>query len=306
MNMQTEAIDCPLCGVAGELAFSEDGWDANTCPACRLLFLSPRPTAAAVASIYQQDSAHVSAIMHLHHFGASVNKLSAAKTLRLLKKYRRSGRLLEIGPGGGSLLVAARDAGYEVAGVELNPTQLEHIRSLDIQCWSSMEAAEGPFDIVYHRDVASHFFDPLLAFEQIGRLLADDGLHVFETGEGDISEKYRPLIANWQFPDHLFIYSDEALRRLLQRTGYESIRIERYSIAPLLRAKAAYARAKGRTSKAGPSLRSSEPGSRSRARRAAITALGYSRHFLQYGLGSLTPRSGRPQTVIVVARKVNG
>src|SRR4051794_640908 len=207
MQMQTEEINCPFCDVPGGFRFSQEGWNTLTCPSCRLMFISPRPTAKAVAELYEQDSAHGSSMVHLRHFGTSVGKLSANRALRLIKKDGPAvGRILEIGPGAGSFLIAARDAGYEVAGVELNPVEAEHIRSLGIPCWSSLDDVEGTFDVVYHCDVLSHLYDPVATFRQIRSMLNPSGFHMFETGEGDINPKYWRLIGNWQLPDHLFTF----------------------------------------------------------------------------------------------------
>lgn len=317
-----EKINCPFHDIDGPVEFTDEGWQDHACPTCRLLYISPRPTPEAVADIYKEDAAHGSAIMHLNHFGSSANKLGAARTLKVLRQHGSTGRVLEIGPGAGSFLIAAREAGYDVAAVELNPVQAAHIRdTLGIPCWESLDDVVGTFDVVYHCDVLSHFYEPVAAFEQIGGLLRSGGLHIFETGDGGIAPKYRPLIRNWQFPDHLFIFTEESLTALTDASGFERVETQRYSIAPLLRIKNVIDRLRGRkppvsplaaaNAEAGPdpaplvpTPATAAPVQRSGAKRVIIEALGYPFHFIRYEVGARAPKAGRPQTLIAVTRKV--
>jgi SAM-dependent methyltransferase len=158
----------------------------------------------------------------------------------LIKRHASGGALLEIGPGGGGFLSAARRAGFDPYGVELNGQQAQFIgEQLGIPCVTSLDAARdlgpGLFDIAYSRDVLSHFHDPVEDIGEIGSLLRPGGLHVFETGNlGDVAHRHFGRVTVFQYPDHLFFYSERSIRELLRRSGFEYITTYRYSIVPEL------------------------------------------------------------------------
>jgi SAM-dependent methyltransferase len=237
-----ETIECIFCGPApSEVAIEEDGWTARQCSSCGLIFLSPRPTAAEIAERYTGDGAHLSAESFLQTFDALSSRLALAHDASLLRRETGGGRLLEIGPGSGRLLVEARSRGFQPYGVEPNPTQAAFIRDRHgIPCVESLDdvATLGPeeYDVVFHRDVLSHFYDPIEEFERLNALLRPGGWHVFETGNfGDADPALFASVKTFQLPDHLFFFSTNALQLLVERTGLELRSIHRYSLMPSIR-----------------------------------------------------------------------
>jgi len=100
----------------------------------------------------------------------------------------KSGRLLDIGCAGGTFLDEARTEGFEVAGIELNPSMAEHARAtyhLDVMI-SRIEDVplntwSRAFDIVTLLDCLEHVPQPLAAIRKIHRWLRPGG-HVFIRG----------------------------------------------------------------------------------------------------------------------------
>lgn len=297
-----EEITCPFCDTSGDEALHQDGWTARRCPSCRLVFLSPRPEPADTEKLYVEDAAHWPASTHLMDYGSPANRLETERTMRLLRRHKPAGRLLEIGPGSGALLAAARSAGYEVAAVELNPVQVAFIRDvLDVPCAASLEEVDGLFDIVYHRDVLSHFSDPVSVFEQIFARLRPGGVHIFETGNGDFAPRYERLFSSFQFPDHLFFFSSKSISLLLERTGFVHLETLRYALVPFLLGQRLLARGRpAKTQSAPPQAAAVDP---EPASGLARTLLGRTKYVLRYGAGSLAPKHRRPFTMIVVASR---
>ena len=160
----------------------------------------------------------------------------AASTLAKIRKYRQSGSLLELGAGGGSFLEEACNWGYEPYGIELNPIEAQWItEKLQIPC-ENVALHEGSFgnkqfDIIYHNDVLSHFYDPIGVFSDINRALKKGGILVFETGNiADVDKKYYKLFSQFMYPDHLFFYGEHSLKLLLERTGFKCVCIYREAI----------------------------------------------------------------------------
>ena len=219
-----ETIGCPLCGRAGDrVVIEENGYQGRRCDACGLIFVSPRPPRADIAAIYDRDTAHVSSSQQVRP--SAVARLEARHTLRLVRLYRTSGRLVDVGAGGGHFVVEARLAGYQVSAVEANPASRDHIRSLGIPCADTLE---GHFDIVYACDVLSHFYDPESEIRTMHAHLSEHGLLVLETGNlGPYHERYFNRFRRFQYPDHLFFFGERALLELLGRTGFRVVAVKR-------------------------------------------------------------------------------
>ncbi len=246
--------------------------------------------------------------------------LPARQTLALLKPYRTTGTLLELGPGRGDVLLAARAAGFTVSGLEINPERARCIRErLGLPC-ASTPLTDSPwlgrrFDIVYHRDVLSHFYDQVAEFHRIHDVLGEDGLLIFETGNlGEVATRYLSLVPTFDYPEHLYFFGEKSLRRLLALTGFHLLTLRRYDLevyfwlARLAKAMRSY-----RTAAADPAGRlpgNPKPRRPPEARRAggqALCWLGYefvAESLWKYQVGSWSPRRGRPQTLVVIARRI--
>ncbi len=200
--------------------------------------MSNKPSSDEIEKLYNKDWAVRSADASISGFFG--RRLHARHHLRIMKKFIKNGSLLEIGPGEGTFLYEAQKEGFDVNGIELNHTQADFIRNrLNISCEESPFQASSfsgkKFDVIYHRDVISHFYDPIAQFDRMNEKLREKGFLIFETGNlGDVEEKYFRLFTTFQLPDHLFFFSEENLMELLRRTGFEFVKAYRYSKLPLL------------------------------------------------------------------------
>ena len=84
-------------------------------------------------------------------------------------------------------------------------------QKLNIPCesvaLSSTTFGGKKFDVIYHRDVLSHLYDPMNTFRLIHQSLNDKGLLVFETGNiADVNPKYLGLFSQFLYPDHLYFF----------------------------------------------------------------------------------------------------
>jgi SAM-dependent methyltransferase len=280
-------VPCILCKVEGTPTdIAENGFALRRCPSCGLLFVSPRPEDDDIQAIYEHDAAHTAARQILAKSRDPEAVAHARHTLRLLRPYQPGGDLLEIGAGAGIFLNEARRAGYRIAAIEPNPLQASFMKeTFGIDCVAAPFKPEtlgnAAFDVVYHCNVLSHFSNPVEALALIRRHLRPGGVLVMETGNfADVHPRFHPLIVRterFQLPDHLFFFGHRSLRLLLEQTGFTLRALHRHSrvaekvALPLLR-KMRLGRVAGR--------------------------LGF---FLTYRLGRRLPKSGRPQTVIVIA-----
>jgi len=235
-----ERITCIFCGItSNHIAITENGYNGLKCANCNLIYISPRPGAAEITQIYTDYHAvqYADAHFQFEGFGRKV----AARTLSKIKNYRKSGSILELGPGGGYFLLEALHYGYEPYGIELNPIEARWINEkLYIPCettaLSKSSFGERKFDIIYHNDVLSHLYDPVGVFREINQSMKKTGLLVFETGNiADVNEKHYKWFSEFHYPEHLFYFGEKSLGILLERTGFKCLQVYRDAILlPLL------------------------------------------------------------------------
>lgn len=308
-----EAIKCIFCDTESDhILIQENGYDGRKCPGCGLIYISPRPSINEIKDLYGHDQANISAASHIRDEFAK--RLYAKKNLHIIRKFIRHGSLLEIGAGAGYFLDEARRAGFDVAGIELNGAQVDFMRNtMHLRCedkpLNGQSFGSDKFDVVYHCDVISHFFDPVAEFKTIHQKLHDGGFVIFETGNGgDIDERYLEQIKTFQYPDHLFFFSDKNIKNLLENTGFELLATFKYSLVPqlsLINLLARVSRKESDQPRAAPAtVRETKHAKNERASvrlaKNIYACLGY---FLRYKVGYVALKHGRPQTQVIVARK---
>ncbi len=317
-----EQLSCIFCKADSEhIVIEENGYTGKKCPSCGLIYISPRPSFSEIIDLYGHDNAQISAETQ---FAADFSKrLYARHHLRILRSYAKGGSLLEIGAGAGQFLDEARKTGFEPYGIEFNHIQAEHIRNhfsipceekaLDVQSFGGEK-----FDVVYHCDVASHFFDPIAEFDKINAVMKGGGILFFETGNlGEVKDKYYKYYSTFQYPDHLFFFGTENLRTLLAQTGFEIVKIHHYSVLPQFNMHRALAKTKnwvkGHTVQTPAQTDETTSTERQNAApkrnikhmlKAAIEKLyHYFFYVLRYKIGRIAPKKHRPQTLLIIARK---
>ena len=310
-----EDIKCIFCKKNNDkIVIRENGYTGIKCKSCDLIYISPRPSLNEIIDLYGHDQADASAKSHID--ASSSKAIYARHTLKIINKYIQKGKLLEIGAGGGYFLNEARKKGFNVCGIEFNEIQSKFInQELGIPCVRLPLSQEiypnVNFDIIYHCDVISHFYDPIHEFEKMNLRLNKNGYVIFETGNlGDVDKKYWKYYRKFQYPDHLFFYSESNIKSLLEMTGFELIHISRYSILPqlfikkILRKIKNFIKTENKIKK--PTVQSSTSTaqtSKSRLHKFLNLLNVYIFFFIRYKLGFIVPKNRRLQTLIVVAKK---
>jgi 2-polyprenyl-3-methyl-5-hydroxy-6-metoxy-1,4-benzoquinol methylase len=305
--------NCIFCDIPNNhIVIQENGYDGIQCSQCNLIYIFPKPPFAEIVNIYSHDRAHLSAASHIS--ASFAKRLYAKHTIALIQKFIIKGAMLEIGAGAGYFLDEARNKSFDVYGIELNTIQADFTRkTLKIPCEESTLDVSlfggKKFDIVYLCDVISHLYDPISAFYTINDMLNRHGFVVFETGNlGDVKKEYYKHFSRFQYPDHLFFFSENNLKKLLRKNGFELVAIYRYSILLQLML----------TKKINSILRLLQPNIKDGKDKPFIKKAynygfnitsnfltDYFSYFMRYKIGYIVSKKGRPQTVIIIARKIN-
>jgi SAM-dependent methyltransferase len=266
-------INCPLCCQSGaQRQFSgrdrvhgmPGEFSIYHCQDCDAYFIQPWLTAQELLRYYPEDYGrfrHGDSLKKKrhhdwrrfileHHYGyPSQSSLPQSRAVRIAARvlswvtakgvipYRGSGKVLDIGTGGGSYLYRLKQWGWNTFGVEPSETGCQRARSLGLNViHGTLEAARYPdsfFDVVHLSNVLEHLPNPYATFEEIYRILRPDGL-IYVTVPNTHSLVFWLFREYWyaiDVPRHVISYSPKTLRTLAEMTGF-TIQTQDFSAGP--------------------------------------------------------------------------
>ena len=164
--------------------------------------------------------------------------------LDLIKKYKNSGRLLDIGCATGTFLNLARSQGWQACGIDISEFAVSQVQShYNIEAYvgtlSEINFPDASFDVITLWDVLEHFTSPSEELKEIHRVLKDDGIILFNTpNEKALIRKVAQYL--YQFSGsrisaparklhhifHLYYFSANTLKALLQKSGFEVVELK--------------------------------------------------------------------------------
>ncbi len=154
--------------------------------------------------------------------------LSRADALCELKP--TMGHLLDIGCGDGYFADLMRARGWHVRGTDIQEDVAWHSQQvlgvptqhLDVEL-SLSELAEGPYDAITLWGVAQLVYKPHRLLERLRDYLVPGGIIAIGVSNARSlgATGFRRAWRGWGVPRHVSHFSPEALRRLLEFTGYE-------------------------------------------------------------------------------------
>ena len=117
------------------------------------------------------------------YFGAEVtHKRSEGRRLarRAIDLFGRPGRLLELGCGQGEFLLAAREEGWQVAGVDMTESWAGRGAGVPVEV-APVEAAKSldrieAYDVIVLAAILEHLYDPVSCLQRCRTALAPGGL----------------------------------------------------------------------------------------------------------------------------------
>jgi SAM-dependent methyltransferase len=301
-----EVVRCELCGVDETTPYAEEnGYRAVRCVRCGLLYVNPRPTIDEMKVLYDGLETKIDVGAHIRR--RDVKTAQARWSLRTIRREKPRGRLLEVGSAAGYLLFEAKKLGYEVQGLDITHPLVEFSRQvLGVPTHEGTlrdaPFEEASFDVVYMRNVLSHLAYPRAEYAHIRSLLRPGGVLIFETG--NVAELTPEVAGTLELPDHLYLFGEQTIRRLLELTGFSCRSVARYGLVEHLgpvRALGARLPAPAHSAErsSAPSPKALElPPSTLLGRLEG--AVGTS---IRYGLGRLVPHQARRCSLVVVAER---
>jgi 2-polyprenyl-3-methyl-5-hydroxy-6-metoxy-1,4-benzoquinol methylase len=247
-----ETVNCALCGSADAIQlfdlpdrlFARPQVRATLvqCRRCGLIYQNPRPTLGEMAQHYlpeyelyapQPTQATLSTGLRLAY------DYGMRKRRGFVTRYRRGGRLLDVGCATGLFLHFMRNNGaWDVEGVEINPEAARMARdqfNLAVHT-GTLEQAGLPsqaFDVVTMWDVFEHVHDPGQTLDEVWRILKPQGLLILRVPNGSSRDArlFGQYWAGLEPPRHLYVFTPHTLKALFHRNHFELLHYSSASAA---------------------------------------------------------------------------
>lgn len=228
------SVACGLCGKSSSQPWlRKDAWQYRRCTSCSAVWLDPLPTDAWAEQFYDHGYFEGGGRGGYRDYLADEAQHQANGRARVALARRHGaappGLWIDVGCAAGYTLVEARDAGFQVSGVDLSPwaRELAHQR-FGLQVFASLAQAQHAHadraDVVSMFQVLEHMADPLLALRQARGCLHAGGLLVIETWDRS-SRAARLFGRHWQQitpPSVAWLFDRKSITAALTRTGFET------------------------------------------------------------------------------------
>lgn len=146
----------------------------------------------------------------------------------------RGRRVLDVGSADGFLAMRLAQQGWRVTGIERDPDLAACARRHceDVIVWDLNQGSPpvtGPFDAIIYGDVLEHLIAPEAVFQQLNRLLADDGAVIVSVPNvAHLAVRLMLLTGRFDYMDrgildrtHLRFFTLKTFRQFLDRCGVE-------------------------------------------------------------------------------------
>ncbi len=160
-------------------------------------------------------------------------KLQEERLVRLFNKYKKHGKVLDIGAGSGIMIETAIEKGYDCIGIEPSKWLQQRAVELNLPVLQGVfphPGAKGPFDIITLVDVIEHVTEPARLLKDVNEVLTHDGIILLVTPDvNSLAAKFFGY-KWWHYRfAHIGYFNKKTIRLLLDRTGFTIIKMTRPS-----------------------------------------------------------------------------
>jgi SAM-dependent methyltransferase len=229
---------CPACGTSGRHPFaSKGGYEYHRCDTCGLLLLEPLPSVDVIEAHYRQKFTGGN-YQAIRDFADAYRSIYEEYVTWMARHVALPGaKVLDVGCFTGDLVDALCRAGADAYGVELQREAVE-IASARLPgrvFQQNIDDSYGliqdhAFDAVTAMAIIEHVTGPQAILERCRALLKPGGWLFLETPDASslparLARSHWPPLAP---VEHIHLFSRDAMRRCLQRAGFEVVSLSRH------------------------------------------------------------------------------
>lgn len=236
--MSLATITCPNCHHSdGRLWAEENGFTAQKCSACGLVYVNPRPPLDAIDKATESGQHRTEKGTVDVTFNFNPLKISRYRgILNDLYGKPQAGdapvRWLDVGAGYGEFmrsLSGVLPAGSRIAGIEPMAPKCRwaQAQGLDIRPLTIDDVGDR-YDAISLINVFSHIPDFRGFLARLKERLQPSGELLIETGNGGDLESRQDYPDTLYLPDHLVFAGEAHMRAFLTEAGFEVVSVHRY------------------------------------------------------------------------------
>ena len=232
---------------------SAQSWTYRECAGCHSLYLSQRPAPAFIAKAYSNYYTHgnggnnwhealkmrirnecysqwlsvdITPRLHVPHFFSPLFKGAKGRIeqpfgLDVICS-RTPGALLDVGCGSGKIMHLAKQLGWDVTGLEIDPVAVASARLAGLNViegdYRALGDLEQKYDMVICSHVIEHVDQPRLLLDLLTASVADGGALAiaFPNAESLLRKHYRKFWRGFEAPRHLSIPAASWIQKSMQ------------------------------------------------------------------------------------------
>ncbi len=245
-----ETVNCLICGCPdGKPLFEKASRDGTPftlvkCPVCGLEYLSPRPTPDQISAYYSESYFTERTDRGYNDYFSETTRHEIERVIQLNlrdlgffefeKNLGEEKRVLDIGCAAGYFLSFMHDRGWETTGVDISSACVEFARGAGLAVYEDdyLEIAFArPFDLITLWASIEHLHYPDRFLEKAHDELEKGGrlyLSTCRTGGFNFMRFHGREWRFYNFPEHLYFFSRQAMEKLLERKGFRIIQCATY------------------------------------------------------------------------------
>lgn len=169
---------------------------------------------------------------------------------KFIQKFIKSGYLFDLGAGWGHFMLAAKELGYKIYGVEISEQPYLYCKNdlnlpVDHIDFFELKNSDHQFDVITMWDVLEHIDKADVFLKKCNELTKPGGYLFLQVPQIDsyIAKKHKD---NWKMMglDHVNYFGKETITKILENNGYEVLKIKSsfeiklflmYSVLPFIK-----------------------------------------------------------------------
>ncbi len=229
-------MKCPICFCEDSfLTLNIKGYELTTCRRCGHAVTDPLPGPDELAALYNEAyfAAHYPELRPADR-GFKRRIRQEDHRVKLVRRHKKRGRLLDVGCGRGYFLYACKPY-FACTGFDITTRNQDFIeRYLGLDFISPAAApVSSPglrFDVLTFWHSLEHFSDPENQLGLFTDLLAEDGILIIDVPNHEAVDAFMEGEdwPGWDLPFHCHHFTRRSLERLLARLGFEVLAANTY------------------------------------------------------------------------------
>jgi 2-polyprenyl-3-methyl-5-hydroxy-6-metoxy-1,4-benzoquinol methylase len=236
--MERAPKNCIICNTSDRSFLIKKGdWIVYKCNSCGLGILDPRPDEKEFSDLYDKNyfESHYDNGLKIGSDEMQRRISQQGHRIRFFRRYKKRGRILDIGCGQGYFLLACQRLGYVVEGMDISDESASYVRNelkIPVATGSIKDTKfqSNSYDVITMWHFLEHVPNPKIYIDKARQWLKNDGFLVVDVPnyEGFDAQADLRNWPNWDLPYHLYHFTARNLTVILEQHGFKIIRTKDY------------------------------------------------------------------------------